>query len=91
MITVQLHLLEGWLIPRISVTDRHRVEADPDPDPTFRFNADPYPDLDPTPSYKQIFFNFSYSSTYPSALYYHSHRRQMCPNFQYFEEFIELF
>jgi hypothetical protein len=28
---------------------------------------------------------------YPSALYYHSHRRQMCPNFQYFEGCIELF
>ncbi len=61
--TTTVHLLEGWLIPRLSVVDRHRVEADPDPDPTFHFDADPYPDLDPTPSFKQIVFIFSYNST----------------------------
>jgi hypothetical protein len=43
--------------------DRHRVVADPDPDPTFHFDADPFPDSDPAPSFKQIFFNFSYSIT----------------------------
>ncbi len=41
MITVQLHLLEGWLLNRPSVVDRHRVDADPypDPDPAQNFEA----------------------------------------------------
>jgi hypothetical protein len=32
-----------------SVADGHRFDADPDP--TFHFDADQYPDSDPTPSF----------------------------------------
>ncbi len=64
------------------------VDSDPDPDPDFHQNDDvPHPD--PTLSFTLV-AKFQ-SQNCQLTMFYLSHQCQMCDNFQYFLQHIEMF
>jgi hypothetical protein len=95
-----LQVQSDWITHK-NTMDPHRLNADPDP--TFHVDADPDPDpdwhqndadplADHTPSFKNHkYFLNCWSQQCQFTTFYLSHQCQICHNFQYFGQHIEIF
>ncbi len=86
------------MIP-ISVVYRHRFDADPYPDPDPNWYG-----INTMPIHRRILpqilhmlknrgnnFTFIHSNASLCKMFFFSHQRQMCHNFKYFEQHIEIY